>query len=61
MKVYENRVLRIIFGSKTDEVSGEWRKPHNEELNDLYCSSNIFRVIKSRKIGAACSAYGEED
>jgi hypothetical protein len=41
-------VLRRIFGPKRDEVTGEWRKLHNEELNDLYCSPNIVRVIKSR-------------
>ena len=46
--MFENRVLRGIFGSKRDEVTGEWRKLHNEELNDLYCSPNIFRVVKSR-------------
>ncbi len=46
-RVFENRVLRI-FGPKRDEVTREWRKQHNEELNDLYCSSSIFRVIKSR-------------
>jgi hypothetical protein len=47
--VFENRVLRIIlvFGPRRDEVTGEWRKLHNEELNDLYSSPNIFRVIKS--------------
>ena len=50
LRVFENRVLRRIFGSKRDEVTGEWRKLHNEELNDLYCSPNIFRVIKSRTI-----------
>ena len=49
LRVLENRVLRRIFGSKRDEVTGEWRKLHNEELNDLYCSSNIVRVIKSRR------------
>jgi hypothetical protein len=48
--VFENRVLRRIFVSKRDEVTGEWRKLHNEELNDLYCSPNIVRVIKSRRI-----------
>ena len=43
-----NRVLRRVFGPKGDEVTGKWRKLHNKELNDLYCSSNIVRVIKSR-------------
>ena len=47
--VFENRVLRGIFGPKKDEVTGEWRKLHNEELNDLYCSPNIVRVIRSRR------------
>jgi len=45
LRVFENRVLRGIFGPKRDEVRGEWRKLHNEELNDLYCSPNILRVI----------------
>jgi hypothetical protein len=44
------RVLRRIFGPKRDEVTGEWRKLHNEELIDLYCSPNIFRVIKLRRM-----------
>jgi hypothetical protein len=48
--VFENRVLRRIFGPKRDEVTGEWRKLHDEELNDLYCSPNIVRVIKSRNM-----------
>jgi hypothetical protein len=48
IEVFENRVLRRIFGSKRDEVTGERRKLHNEELNDLYSSLNIIRVIKSR-------------
>jgi hypothetical protein len=43
-------VLRRIFGPKRDEVTGEWRRIHNEELNDLYCSPNIFRAIKSRRL-----------
>jgi len=50
IKSSENRVLRRKFGSKRDGVTGEWRKLHNEELNDLYCSSNIVRVIKSRRM-----------
>ena len=50
LRVFENRVLRRIFGPKRDEVTGEWRKLHNEELNDLYCSPNIMRVIKSRRM-----------
>ena len=45
--MFENRVLREIFGSKRAEVTGEWRKLH-EELNDLYCSPSIVRMIKSR-------------
>jgi len=48
--VFENWVLRRIFGPKRDEVTGEWRKLHNEELNDLYCSPNIVRVVKSRRM-----------
>ena len=49
LRVFENRVLRRIFGPKRDEVIGEWRKLHHEELNALYCSPNIARVIKSGK------------
>ena len=45
--MFENRLLRRIFGPKMDEATGEWRKPHNEELNDMYFSQNIIRVIKS--------------
>ena len=48
--MFENWVLRRIFGPKRDEVTGEWRELHNEELNDLYCSPNIVRVIKSRRM-----------
>ena len=50
MRVFENMVLRRIFGPKRDEVTGEWRRLHNEELNDLYSSPNIVRVIKSRRM-----------
>ena len=46
LRVFENRVLRRIFGAKRDGVTGEWRQLHNEELNDLYCSPNIVRLIK---------------
>jgi hypothetical protein len=48
--VFENRVLRRIFGPKRDEVTGEWGRLHDEELNDLYSSPNIIRVIKSRRM-----------
>jgi hypothetical protein len=48
--VFENSVLRGIFGPKRDEVTGEWRRLHNEELSDLYSSPNIIPVIKSRRM-----------
>jgi hypothetical protein len=48
LRVFENRVLRRVFGPKRDKVTGEWRKLHNEELNDLYSSPNFVRVVKSR-------------
>jgi hypothetical protein len=50
MKVFENIVLRKIFGPKRDEVTGEWRRLHNEELRNLYPSPSIIRIIKSRKM-----------
>jgi hypothetical protein len=50
LKVFENRALRRIMGPKRDEVTGEWRRLHNEELHDLYSSPNIIRVTKSRRM-----------
>jgi hypothetical protein len=50
LKVFENRVLSKIFGSKRDKVTAEWRRLHNEKLKDLYSSPNIIRVIKSRRM-----------
>jgi hypothetical protein len=50
LRVFENRVLRGIFGPKRDEAIGEWRRLHDEELNDLYSSPNVIRVIKSRRM-----------
>ena len=50
MRAFENRVVKRIFGSKREGVTGEWRKLHIEELNDLYCSPSIVRVIKSKRM-----------
>ena len=50
MRVFENRVLRRVFGPKRDEVKGEWRKLHNEELRDLYSLPNTVWVVKSRRM-----------
>jgi len=60
LRVFENRVLRRIFGAERDMVTGEWRKLHNEELGDLYCSPSIVQVIKKNEMGRACSVYGGE-
>jgi len=62
LRVLENRVLRRIFGPGRDEVTGEWGRLHNEELNDLYSSPNIVRVIKSRRMRWAghVARMGEE-
>ena len=60
--MFENRVLRRIFGPKWDEVTGKWRKLHNEMFNDLYSSPNTVRVIKSRRMRWAghLARMGEE-
>ena len=60
--MFENRVLSGIVGHRRDKVTGEWRKLHNVALNGLYCSPNIVRVIKLRRMmGGICRAYwGEE-
>jgi hypothetical protein len=62
LRVFENRVLRKVFGPKRDEVTGEWRKLHNEELSDRYSLQNIVRVVKSRRMRwaghVACRAKG---
>jgi len=50
LRVFENRVLRRVFGPKMDEVTGEWRKLHKEELRDIYSLPNIVRVVKSRRM-----------
>ena len=62
LRVFENMVLRRIFGPRRDEVTGEWRRLHNEELNDLYSSPNVVRVIKSKTMGWAghVARMGEE-
>jgi hypothetical protein len=61
LRVIENRVLRRIFWAKRDKVTGEWKKLHNEELNDLYSLPNIVQVVKSRRMRSAghYCAYGE--
>jgi hypothetical protein len=50
LRIFGNRVLRRIFGTKRDELTGDWRKLHNEELHSLYSSPSIIRMIKSRRI-----------
>ena len=60
LRVFENRVLRRVFGPKRDEVTGEWRKLHNEELSDLYSLPNICAggKIEKNEMGRACGTYG---
>jgi hypothetical protein len=61
--VFENRVLRRIFGPKRDEVTGDWRKLRNEELHSFYCLQNIIRMIQLRRMGweEACSTHKRRD
>jgi hypothetical protein len=61
--VFENRVLRRIFGPKRDEVTGEWRKLHNEDLRDVHSSPSIIRIIKFKEneMGGSCSTKGGEE
>jgi hypothetical protein len=58
LRVFENRVLRRIFGPKRDEVMREWRKLHNEELHNLYSSPDIIRQVKANEEGGACGTHG---
>jgi hypothetical protein len=60
LRVFENRVLRRIFGLKRDEVTGEWRKLHNEELHNLYSSPRYHQVgqVKANEVGRACGTHG---
>jgi hypothetical protein len=62
LRVFENKVLRRIFGPKRDGVTGGWRKLHSEELHNLYCSPSIIRIIKPRRMGWAghVARMGEE-
>jgi hypothetical protein len=61
LKVFENRVLRRIFGPKGDKVTGEWRKLHNEDFNDLYCSPKYCSgdKMETNEMDGACRMYGE--
>ena len=61
LRVFENGALRRIFGPKRGEATGDWRKLHNEELSDMYCSPNIVRVTKSRTTGGTFSTHGGEE
>jgi hypothetical protein len=57
LRDFENRVLRRIFGSKRDEMTGEWRKLHSEELHNLYSSPDIIRQVKANKVGGAYGTH----
>jgi hypothetical protein len=57
LRVFQNRILRRIFGPKRDEVTGEWRKFHNKELHNLY-SFDIISQVKANEMGGACSTHG---
>jgi hypothetical protein len=59
--VFENRVLRRIFGLKRDEVTGEWRKLHNKELHDLYLSPSKNNQVEEDEMGGSCSTNGGEE
>jgi hypothetical protein len=62
LRAFENRVQRRIFGPKRDEVTGEWRRLHNKEVYDIYTSTNINQVVKSRReLVRVCSTYGGEE
>jgi hypothetical protein len=58
LRVFENRVLRRIFGSKRDQMTGEWRKLHNEELHNLFSSPDIIKQVKANEVSGACGMYG---
>jgi hypothetical protein len=62
-RVFENRVLRRIFGPKREEVAGGWRRLHSEELHSLYALPNFIRVVMSRRMrwGGACNTYGRNE
>jgi hypothetical protein len=63
LRGFGNRVLRRTFGPKRDEVTGEWRKLHSEELHNLYSSTNIIKQIQGKKdeVGGACGTHGREE
>jgi hypothetical protein len=61
LRVFKNRVLRKISGPERDRVTGEWRRLHNEELNDPYSTPSINWTIKKRDMGAACGTYGRQE